>query len=153
MVAIVAFRTQIRFLGPPFPGKSPEEIGSALLVSTLVRLRAHERSVHSSCRGGWYRRFANCSSSSLSVRSTWSLEKVLREAQQQHETAAAHAGYSRPQPALPRPALSSSKVMADRAQDFAMNQNMVTSASTAFLTCFPTRYSMNWRRIVVTRRC
>lgn len=53
----------------------------------------------------------------------------LAEAQQQHATAAAHAGYSRPQPALPRPALSSSKVMADRAQDFAMNQNMVTSAS------------------------
>ena len=56
-----------------------------LLVTTLVCLRAHERSVHGSCRGGWYRRFANCCSSSLSVRSTWSLEKVLREAQQQHD--------------------------------------------------------------------
>ena len=56
-----------------------------LLVTTLVRLRAHERSVHGSCRGGWYRRFANCCSSLLSVRSTWSLEKVLREAQQQHD--------------------------------------------------------------------
>ena len=55
------------------------------MVTTLVRLRAHERSVRGSCRGGRYRRFANCCSSLLSVRSTWSLEKVLREEQQQHD--------------------------------------------------------------------